>query len=41
MNLVVVFGKLSILYFKANQFFSSIVMEYSDNGDLFQKITRH
>lgn len=41
MSLAVVCGKLSIHIFDLLTFVYSIVMEYSDNGDLFQKITRH
>lgn len=53
MNLVAAYGKLYLLkyIFYSNHwssifkiiliFLYSIVMEYSDNGDLFQKITSH
>lgn len=42
MNQAAVYGKLSFLnIFPDFAFFFSIVMEYSDNGDLFQKITWH
>ena len=41
MNPAAVYGKLSFLIFILIIIYNSIVMEYSDNGDLFQKITRH
>lgn len=37
MKLAVVYGKYLLLSYSEY----SIVMEYSDNGDLFQKITKH
>ena len=41
MSQVAVYGKLSFRDVADPSIFHSIVMEYSDNGDLFQKITWH
>ena len=41
MNPAAAYGKLYYLFAISIFIFISIVMEYSDNGDLFQKITNH